>query len=132
MFGNWVEKNHDFFYFIFRVFAGLLFFQHGAQKLFGWFGGPKVELFSLMGLAGIIETFGSLAIAIGLFTRIMALIAAIEMLAAYFMAHVPTGLIPISNGGELALLYFAAFLIIMVHGAKICGIETAIFKKEFF
>src|SRR5688500_11546728 len=51
---------------ILRIGAGLLFFMHGAPKLFGWFGGMgpeggSAELFSLMGLAGILEVFGGLA-----------------------------------------------------------------------
>ena len=50
VFDNLFARNEDFFYFIFRVFAGLLFAQHGAQKLLGWFGGlggKTAALFSL-------------------------------------------------------------------------------------
>ena len=55
---------------VLRIVAGFLFFQHGLPKLFGGFGsrGP-VELFSQMGLAGIIEVFGGAAIALGLFDQ---------------------------------------------------------------
>ena len=53
---------------VLRIVAGFLFFQHGLPKLFGGFGsrGPA-ELFSQMGLAGVIEVFGGAAIALGLF-----------------------------------------------------------------
>jgi len=81
--------NKDYFYFVFRVLVGLLFLQHGLQKLFGMFGGlggNSAELFSLMGLAGTIETLGGLGIALGLFTRLWAFFAAIEMLIAYYVA----------------------------------------------
>ena len=94
-----------------RIVAGLLFMQHGVQKLFGWLEGHgPVELFSLMGLAGILETFGGLLIVIGLFTRPVAFVLAGQMAVAYFMAHLPQGFWPILNGGELAALYSFTFL----------------------
>ena len=132
-----IEKyaNKDYFYFVFRVFVGLLFLQHGLQKLFGAFGGiggQPVELISLFGLAGIIETFGGIAIALGLFTRLVAFVTAIEMAVAYFMVHIPIGAVPLLNQGEPALLYFAAFLVIMVYGAVKWSLEKALMKKEVF
>jgi len=133
MFEKYINK--DYFYFVFRVFVGLLFLQHGLQKLFGAFGGlggQPAELFSLMGLAGIIETFGALAITLGLFVRLAALIAGLEMLVAYSIQHVPNGLIPLVNRGELSLLYFAAFLVIIAFGARKWSLEKLIFKKEVF
>ena len=124
--------NKDYAYFIFRVLVGLLFLQHGLQKLFGMFGGKSAELFSIMGLAGIIEFLAGISIALGIFARFGAFFAALQMAVAYFMAHAPQGLIPILNMGELALLYFAAFLAIMAFGARRWSLEKAIFKKEFF
>ena len=124
--------NKDYAYFIFRVLVGLLFLQHGLQKLFGMFGGKSAELFSIMGLAGIIEFLAGISIALGIFARFGAFFAALQMAVAYFMAHAPQGLIPILNMGELALLYFAAFLAIMAFGAGKWSLEKAIFKKEFF
>jgi len=129
--------NKDYFYFVFRIFVGLLFLQHGLQKLFGAFGGltgdgQAVELFSLFGLAGIIELLGGIAITVGFFSRLAAFIAGIEMVIAYFMVHVPQGLIPFVNKGELALLYFAAFLVIIAFGARKWSLEKVIFKKEIF
>jgi len=135
MIGNFIRGKEGYFYFVFRVFVGLLFVQHGGQKLFGWFGGlggQSVDLFSLMGLAGFIEFFGGLAVAVGLFTRFAAFFSTILMVFAYFIAHVPQGLIPFVNKGELALLYFVAFLLIIAYGAGKWSLEKAIFKKEFF
>lgn len=101
---------------ILRIGAGLLFMQHGAQKLFGLLtDNPPVELFSLMGLAGVLEFFGGLMIALGLLTTPVAIILTLEMLAAYFMAHGPGGF-PIQNGGELALLYALVFAFFAAHG----------------
>jgi len=127
--------NKDYFYFVFRVLVGLLFLQHGLQKLFGMFGGlggNSAELFSMMGLAGLIELLGGLGIALGIFARLGALLAALEMIVAYFMVHVPQGLIPFVNQGELALLYVASFLVIMAFGARKFSLEKAILKKEVF
>ena len=106
----------DLSYVLMRVFFGLSFSFHGAQKLFGFFGGSKVEE-PLMLVAGGIELVGGLAIALGIFTQLVSLIAAIEMLAAYFIAHFPRGLWPIENKGELALLYFFVFFVILSRGA---------------
>lgn len=127
-----VKSYHNQLYLVFRVLVGLLFAQHGAQKLLGWFNFTQVDIFSLMGLAGIIELVGGLAIALGLFTRLAAFITALEMLFAYLTAHVTKGFAPILNGGELAVLYFAAFLVLIAYGAKKWGLEKAIFKKEMF
>ena len=140
MFGKQLEKNGLYFYFVFRVFVGLLFALHGAQKLFGWFGGMdskegSVALFSLMGLAGVVEFFGGLLVAVGLLARLAALLGVVQMLAAYFMAHASKGLVPLAmggNGGELALLYFASFLVILAYGAGLWGIEKAVRGKELF
>ena len=79
-----------------RIGAGLLFMQHGVQKLFGFFGGvgphgETVQLMSQLGLAGVLETFGGLLIVLGLLTRPVAMLLAIEMLVAYFQVHAPQG-----------------------------------------
>lgn len=100
-----------------RVVAGLLFWQHGARKLFGWLGAEgTVDLFSLMGLAGMLEFFGGILIVLGLFTRPVAFVVAGEMAVAYFMAHQPRGLMPIQNGGELPALLCFVFLLLWTHG----------------
>jgi putative oxidoreductase len=132
---SWMKKNGDYFYFVFRVLVGLMFLQHGAQKLFGAFGGvdgsgASVLVFSMFGGAGIIEFFGGLFILLGLFTRISALISGIEILVAYFMVHFGQGFAPIANGGELAMLYFASFLLIFAYGAKKWGLDTVLFRKR--
>ncbi|HET7321686.1 MAG TPA: DoxX family protein [Longimicrobiaceae bacterium] len=116
---------------ILRILTGLLFMQHGAQKLFGLlggFGGPgrTAELMSQMGGAGVIEFFGGLLIVLGLLTRVAAAVAAIEMLVAYSMAHFPGGPWPILNHGEPALLYFAVFLSLTGSGAGPFSVDRAL------
>jgi putative oxidoreductase len=104
-------RYSPYLYALLRIVAGLLFVQHGLQKLFGWFGAKgAVELMSQMGAAGIIEVVGGTLISIGLFTSPVAFLASGEMAVAYFQAHAPRGMWPIMNGGELAVLYCFLFL----------------------
>ena len=95
-----------------RIVAGVLFFQHGAQKIFGILGMEEsVALGSRLGLAGIIEMTTGALIALGLFTPIAAFVASGEMAVAFFIAHVPRGSIwPLVNGGEPAVLFCFLFL----------------------
>ena len=112
------------YYVILRVVAGLLFAVHGAQKLFGVLGGPgPVSLMSQMGLAGIIEFFGGLSIALGLFTSIWAFVASGQMAVAYFQAHFPRSMYPVNNGGELALMFCFVFLYIASMGTGKWGVR---------
>ena len=128
MVGNW-----DCMYGLFRIAVGLMFAQHGAQKLFGWFGDKAaVELFSLMGFAGFVELFGGLAVALGIFTRLAAFGSSAIMVGAYTTVHMSNGLMPIVNRGELALLYLACFLLIMVKGSQTCSLEKKLLGKEYF
>jgi putative oxidoreductase len=103
-------------YALLRIVAGLLFAQHGAQKLFGVLGGQQVSITSQFGLAGAIELVGGLMIAAGVFTSLVAFIASGEMAVAYFQAHAPRGLWPVQNGGELAALYCFIFLYVAARG----------------
>jgi len=96
---------------VFRIVFGLMFMQHGAQKLFAMFGREQaVALFSQMGLAGVLEFYGGALIVLGLMTRPVAFVLSGEMAWAFFQAHVPRGWVPIMSGGELPVLYCFAFL----------------------
>lgn len=103
---------------VLRIVTGFLYLEHGMMKLLG-FPAPfprPVELFSLIGLAGVLELFGGALLLVGLFTRPVAFILSGEMAFAYFMAHAPKGFWPILNGGELAALYCFAFLYFALAG----------------
>lgn len=120
---------------ILRIGAGLLFFMHGAPKLFGWFGGVGPEggaapLFSLFGLAGVLEVFGGLAIALGVLTRPVAVVLAFEMLVAFFYAHAPQGPIPYANGGELALLYGLVWVYLAGNGAGPASVDRRLAQRK--
>ncbi|GIX42337.1 MAG: hypothetical protein KatS3mg129_2070 [Leptospiraceae bacterium] len=112
-----ILKNfEEFIYCIFRAVSGFLFMQHGIQKLFGGLGGKQVELFSLLGAAGVIEFTCGILILVGLFSGLAAFIASGQMAVAYFMVHLPKGFWPILNHGELAALYAFVFLYIASRG----------------
>lgn len=111
--GPYVAFTHN----ALRMVAGLLFWQHGVQKLLGGLGAEgSVELFSIMGLAGVLEFFGGLLILFGLFTRPVAFVLAGEMAVAYFYQHFPNAFWPIQNRGELAALYCFIFLFLLAAG----------------
>ena len=99
-----------------RIVAGICFAMHGAQKLFGAFGGHRPPMLTLLWFAGIIELAGGLLVACGLYTRIVAFLLAGEMAVAYFTTHFPKGFWPLSNGGELAVLYCFVFLYLAASG----------------
>lgn len=130
--GNMVKKWSSSLHLVFRVVLGVLFFEHGAQKVLGWFGGSVMELTSLFGVAGILELVVGAALVLGVFVRLAALIGAIEMVVAYVVVHLPQGLNPLQNGGELAVLYFVAFLVLLVHGAGMWNLEKKVLGKENF
>jgi putative oxidoreductase len=100
-----------------RILAGVMFSCHGGMKLFGWFGGmPQGVPAYIVWIAGSIEFFGGLLIAVGLFTRGTAFLASGLMAAAYFMGHAPNGFLPKVNGGEPAVLYCWIFLYFAAQG----------------
>jgi putative oxidoreductase len=117
---------------VLRIVAALLFLQHGLAKLLHF---PHVamfdelQLFSLIGLAGIIEVVGGILLLVGLFTRPVAFIMSGEMAFAYFMAHAPRGFFPILNQGELAILYCFVFLYLAAAGGGPWSLDEARQKK---
>ena len=114
---------------VLRIAAGILFLEHGLQKLFGFFGGIQgsaVPVMSMFGAAGVLELVGGTLLLIGVFTRPVAALLLIEMCVAYFMVHAPQGAWPIQNQGELALLYAAIFVFLAGNGAGPLSIDEAL------
>ncbi len=111
---------------ILRIATALLFLQHGTAKLFGF---PhvarfdKLELWSLLGAAGVIELIGGALLLVGLITRPVALILSGQMAVAYFYAHAKSGFFPILNQGELAALYCFVFLYLAAAGGGAFGLD---------
>ncbi|MCI0330078.1 MAG: DoxX family protein [candidate division Zixibacteria bacterium] len=123
-------------YFLLRIVAGLLFLQAGGMKLFAWFGGIPAEmggqppLMSQIGIGGVLEFFGGLAIMLGLFTRPVAFILSGEMAVAYFQFHQPNGFWPIQNHGEPAVLFCFIYLYMAARGAGDWSLDALVRRKR--
>lgn len=113
-----------------RIPAGVIFAGHGAQKLFGWFGGYGLEgtgqwmasigltpgyLMAL--LAGSAEFLGGLALILGLLVRPSALLLAITILVAIVKVHLDKGLFMANNGYEFGLALLAISIALVFAGA---------------
>ena len=104
-----------------RIVTAFLFLQHATAKLFGV---PHVaalegvQLMSLFGVAAIIELVGGALVLIGLWTRAAAFVLSGEMAVAYFMVHAAQGhvVMPMLNGGELAVMFCFVFLLFAAAG----------------
>lgn len=105
---------------ILRIVAGVLFFEHGLQKLLNFPPRPPTasapELFSLLGGAGVLELVGGALLILGLFTRPTAFILAGEMAFGYWLVHAPKSFFPVLNGGDSAILYCFIFLYLVFAG----------------
>jgi putative oxidoreductase len=111
-----------------RIIFGLLFLCHGLQKVFGLFGGVNgaaAPLFSLLGIAGVIELVTGALIAVGFVAGTAAFIASGQMAVAYFAGHFPAGSWPIQNDGELSVLYCFVFLYMATRGSGIWSVDAA-------
>lgn len=115
---------------VIRVVIGALFVAHGAQKLFGWFGGygPKgtggwmesvgIKPGVLMAvLAGLAELLGGALFAVGLFTPLAAVLIALTMIGAIAKVHGKNGLWATANGYEYNAVLIAAAIGIALTGA---------------
>lgn len=126
-----------------RVPVGIIFVAHGAQKLFGAFGGYGLEgtgqwmasiglnpgyLMAL--LAGGAEFFGGLALIVGLLTRPTAAVLAFTMLVAIFSVHIDKGLFMSNNGYEYALALLAASVSLLFSGAGRLSLDAALTEQS--
>ena len=89
-----------------------------------------LQLFSLYGLAGVLELVGGLLLVLGLFTRPVAFVLSGQMAVAYFMAHASEGrvLMPLLNGGESAVLFCFVFLYLFVAGGGAWALDNRLSK----
>jgi len=102
-----------------RIVSGLLFLEHGTQKLLSFPPGKAAGLAwsgTLPGYAGYIELIAGLLITIGLFTRPAAFLASGTMAVAYFYTHAPKDFFPVNNMGDAAILYCFVFLYLAFAG----------------
>ncbi|WP_417545991.1 DoxX family protein [Marinobacter sp.] len=136
------DSNGGYASLILRVPVGLTLAAHGAQKLFGWFGGYGLEgtgqwmaslglepgyLMALM--AGGAEFFGGLALVLGLLTRPAAVVVAFAMLIAIFAVHIGNGLFMANNGYEFALTLFVVSVALAIQGAGRFALDQKLLER---
>lgn len=122
-----------------RIGAGVIFAAHGAQKLFGWFGGYGLEGTAgwmasiglepgmlMAAMAGGAEFFGGLLLIVGLLVRPAALMLAITMLVAIVTVHLSNGLFMTNNGYEFGLALLAMSAALVVRGAGSLSVDRSL------
>ncbi len=118
---------------IFRIVAAVVFLSFGTMKLFGYPPSPvplpPFSLTSELGIAGILETLGGLAILLGLFTRPVAFVLSGEMAVAYFTQHFPLSFFPTINNGTPAIMYCFFFLYLSFAGAGEWSVDAGIARS---
>lgn len=125
-----------------RLAAGVIFTAHGAQKLFGWFGGYGLEgtgqFMASMGLepgllmallTGGAEFFGGLALLLGLAVRPASMLLAITMLVAIVTVHLPNGLFLTNSGYEFALALLGISIALLIQGAGRWSLDKLIVRN---
>jgi putative oxidoreductase len=134
-----VSKEHvmDFGLVLLRLVFGLLMAAHGAQKLFGWFGGYGLtavggyfeglgfkpgRLFALS--AGASEFFGGLLVALGLFGPVGPALMVSVMVVAAISVHWQHGVFAAANGIELPLAYAAAGVALALTGPGLYSFDA--------
>jgi putative oxidoreductase len=128
---RWLGRYSEVVYALMRMVVGLLFACHGAQKLFGVFGGQNIPSSPLMVTAGMIELIGGGLVALGLWAGYVAFVASGHMAVAYFMMHAPGGFWPIANKGEPAVLFCFIFLYIASRGSGRLSVDALTKRRRF-
>ena len=125
-----------------RLPLGIIFAAHGAQKLFGWFGGYGLEGTGqwmesiglepgvlLAALSGSAEFFGGLFLILGLLTRPSAWVLAVTMVVAIFSVHINYGLFMSNNGYEFGLALLAGAVSLLISGGGRASADSVIANK---
>ncbi len=117
---------------VLRIVVAFLYIEHGSMKLLGYPPSDMfrdLQIFSLIGLAGVLELFGGALLFFGLFTRPVAFILSGEMAVAYFMAHAPHGFLPVVNKGEAAVFYCFVFFYFFFAGGGEWSVDALIKRR---
>lgn len=126
-----------------RLGAGVVFAAHGAQKLFGWFGGYGLSATGdwmasiglqpgvlMAALAGGAEFFGGLLLIAGLLVRPAALVLAVTMLVAIVTVHLGNGLFMANNGYEFGLALLVISVALAIRGAGSWSVDSALQARQ--
>ena len=114
-------KNNDVAFLLLRIVLGVVFFVHGAQKVFGWFGGSGIDKWvgfmesmniskPIAYLAAYGEMIFGITLILGIYTKVSALAAFVFMLFAIYLVHLEKGFFVNKGGYEYALVLAIASL----------------------
>ena len=141
------QTNDKFSYWVPRVILGCVMLPHGAQKLFGWFGGfgftnTMTYFTQTTGLPWIIaflivmgESLGSLGLILGFFTRLSALGLICIMVGAIITVHIPNGFFmnwfgkQAGEGFEYHLLVIGMSIPLVISGGGKYSVDVLIHKN---
>ncbi|MDP1933025.1 MAG: DoxX family protein [Gammaproteobacteria bacterium] len=125
-----------------RLPLGVIFVAHGAQKLFGSFGGYGLQGTGqfmesigltpgvlMAGAAGSAEFFGGLLLIVGLLVRPSALVLAVTMIVAILTVHIDNGLFMANNGYEFGLALLAGTVSLLVSGAGRLSVDEVLARR---
>lgn len=116
-----------------RVVTGIIFLMHGQQKLFEFGLGGVTGMMTGLGVPApgfmalvvtLVEVVGGIALILGAFTRIAALLLAIDMLVAFFLVHIPNGFFASNGGVELVLLLATASVALVLTGPGAMALDS--------
>ncbi len=142
-----IKTDDDAAILILRLTLGIVFFAHGAQKLFGWFGGfgfsGTMGFFTAkMGIPAPIafliimaESLGALALIVGFFSRFMAFSIGVDMIGAIFLVHLPNGFFmnfsgkQAGEGFEYHLLAIGLAIAVLIKGSGKCSIDRLLMNR---
>jgi putative oxidoreductase len=125
-----ITKYEMQIYSVLRIVVGFLFLWHGSQKLFSFPPAGQMIPPYIVFIAGPIEFFGGLMVMIGLWSRWAAFICSGEMAYAYWIVHSTHAILPLQNGGELAIIYCFLFLFISAKGSGLFSIDHFMEKRR--
>lgn len=137
-----IHTGHSYAALPLRLALGLVFIAHGAQKLFGWWGGNGLEgtagfFENSLGLApgifwaflaGAGEFVGGIMILLGALTRIGATLTGVTMIVALFLVHRNAFFLP--EGMEFVLTLLAASLALIVIGGGAFSVDSTIETRQ--
>ena len=121
-----------------RIILGFLFAAHGWQKFNEWTITGTQASFAKMGVpaaefmapaVAVLELAGGLALILGILTRVVAALLALDMLGALFLVHAPAGVFAANGGYELVLLLAAAAFALALTGAGRLSLDSALFGR---
>lgn len=148
MFHKLIGTRNEAYLTILRLVLGVIFFAHGAQKVFGWFGGAgftgTMGFFTqgmhipapLAFLAIMAEFLGGLGLIFGILTRVAAFGVLVNMIVAVLMVHSPNGLFMNWSGAqkgegiEYHLLVLAITVVLMLRGAGAWSVDRSLGRRQ--